>query len=128
MRKLTTIIGAATLMALSTKPVPATELIINLLGSEPIKRVTARLQCDENATGLGLPAGPFTVEYLNGAGNSLAVLPIHGQSLIFANVPSASGARYAAGPYVWWDAAGRSITLYSDSLAGKRQTSCRALS
>jgi membrane-bound inhibitor of C-type lysozyme len=51
---------------------------------------------------LGLPAKPFTVDYLNGNGNSLAVLPINGQPLIFVGVISGSGGRYAAGRYIWW--------------------------
>ena len=79
---------------------------------------------------MGLPAGAFSVEYINaagsdgGAGNHLAVLPIHGASLIFANVISGSGAKYAAGEYIWWDAAGRSVSLSSDSLAGKMRSEC----
>jgi membrane-bound inhibitor of C-type lysozyme len=73
---------------------------------------------------MGLPTGAFSVEYLNGAGNSLAVVPVGGNSLIFANVVSGSGARYAAGQYIWWDAAGRGTTFSSDSLAGKMSSQC----
>ncbi|MDQ2774461.1 MAG: MliC family protein [Acidobacteriota bacterium] len=76
---------------------------------------------------LGLPPDAFTVEYLNGGGNSLAITPISGRSLIFVSVISGSGARYASGPYIWWDAGARGIHLYSDSLAGKKQSSCRQL-
>ncbi len=65
----------------------------------------------------------FPVEYINGAGNSLAVVPIHDTSLVFANVVSGSGARYAAGPYIWWEASG-AVTLYSDSISGKIQSAC----
>jgi membrane-bound inhibitor of C-type lysozyme len=72
---------------------------------------------------MGLPAGAFAVEYINGAGNSLVVVPVHEASLIFANVVSGSGARYAAGPYIWWDAQG-SVNFYSDSIAGKMQSAC----
>ncbi len=102
----------------------AADLTIHLKGSGTISRSTAQYQCDAQGAKMGLPAGPFTVEYLNGAGNSLAVLPIHGNSLIFANVMSGSGARYAAGEYIWWDAAGRSVSLSSDSLAGKMRSEC----
>jgi len=102
-----------------------TDLTIHLKGSEPITRRVVTLQCDAEGVKLGLPAGPFSVEYINGAGNSLAVLPISGKSLIFANVMAASGARYAAGNYIWWDAGTRGITLYSDSLTGKDQSTCR---
>jgi membrane-bound inhibitor of C-type lysozyme len=73
---------------------------------------------------MGLPAGVFSVEYLNGAGNSLAVVPVGGNSMIFANVVSGSGARYAAGQYIWWDAAGRSTTFSSNSLAGTMSSQC----
>ena len=60
---------------------------------------------------------------INGAGNSLVMVPVHGTSLIFANVNSGSGARYAAGQYIWWEAGG-TVTFYSDSLAGKMQSAC----
>ncbi len=78
------------------------------------------------AARLGLPAGPFTVTYLNGAGNSLAVLPLGGVSLVMANVVSADGARYAAGRYVWWDLGGRGAMLTRDAPNGE-QAMCRSL-
>ena len=101
----------------------ATDLIIHLSGSQPLSRKTVQYQCDGQATATGLPATAFPVEYINGAGNSLVVVPVQGASLIFTNVTSASGARYAAGQYIWWDAAG-SVNFYSDSLAGKSQSAC----
>jgi membrane-bound inhibitor of C-type lysozyme len=102
----------------------ATDLTIHLNGSQPISRNTVKVQCDAQGSKMGLPAGVFSVEYLNGAGNSLAIVPVGGNSLIFANVVSGSGARYAAGEYIWWDAAGRGITFSSDSLAGKMSSAC----
>ena len=102
----------------------ATDLTIHLKGSEKFSRQTVQFACDAQGAKMGLPAGPFSVEYINGAGNSLAVVPIHGTSLIFSNVISGSGARYAAGDYIWWDAAGRSVSLSSDSLAGKMRSEC----
>lgn len=102
----------------------ATELKIQLAGNEPISRHTVKLQCDQRAAELGLPAGTFEVEYLNGGGNSLAVLPIRGRSLIFANVISGSGARYASRELIWWDASGRDISLSSGSNP-KLRTSCK---
>jgi membrane-bound inhibitor of C-type lysozyme len=101
----------------------ATDLTIHLSGSQPLSRKTVQYQCDAKTGAIGLPATAFPVEYINGAGNSLAVVPIHGTSLIFANVMSGSGARYAAGQYIWWEAGG-SVTLYSDSMAGKTQSAC----
>lgn len=50
---------------------------------------------------------PFYVTYINDTYNSLAIVPVPGilddpVALIFANVVSASGARYASGFYIWW--------------------------
>jgi membrane-bound inhibitor of C-type lysozyme len=102
----------------------ATDLTIHLSGTQPISRNTVRVQCDAQGVKMGPPAGVFLVEYLNGAGNSLVVVPISGDSLVFANVVSGSGARYAAKEFIWWDAAGRGITFSSDSLAGKMSSAC----
>jgi membrane-bound inhibitor of C-type lysozyme len=101
----------------------AADLTIHLSGSQPISRKTVQYQCDSQAAATGLPAAAFPVEYINGAGNSLVIVPVNGASLIFTNVTSASGARYAAGQYIWWDAAG-SVNFYSDSLAGKKESAC----
>jgi membrane-bound inhibitor of C-type lysozyme len=102
----------------------ATDVTLHLKGSQAVSRSTMRYQCDAVGVEMGLPAGPFSVEYLNGAGNNLAILPVHGASLVFANVVSGSGARYAAQQYIWWDAAGRSVSFSSDSLAGKMRSEC----
>lgn len=102
----------------------ATDMTIHLTGSQPVKRSVIRYQCDAQGVKMGLPAGEFRVEYINGAGNSLAILPVNGSSLIFANVISGSGARYAASQYIWWDAAGRSTTFSSYSLEGKIESTC----
>jgi membrane-bound inhibitor of C-type lysozyme len=102
----------------------ATDLTLHLKGSGTISRITAQYQCDAEGVKMGLPAGVFSVEYINGAGNSLAILPLGGKSVIFANVMSGSGARYAAQQFIWWDAAGRSVSLSSDSLAGKMRSEC----
>lgn len=102
----------------------ATQLTIHLKGNGKLQRQTIQYTCDAQGAKMGLPAGTFAVEYINGAGNHLAILPIHGASLIFANVISGSGARYASGEYIWWDAAGRDVSLTSDSLAGKMRSEC----
>lgn len=81
----------------------ASELRLQLKGTEPMKRQIVQFTCDSKAGALGLPSGTFPVEYVNGAGNSLAVLPVGGKSLIFAGVMSGSGARYAADRYTWSD-------------------------
>jgi membrane-bound inhibitor of C-type lysozyme len=46
---------------------------------------------------------PMVVQYLNAAPNFLALVPVGGQTLIFVNTISASGAKYESGQYVWWD-------------------------
>jgi membrane-bound inhibitor of C-type lysozyme len=102
----------------------ASDLTIHLSGSQPITRNTAKYQCDAQGAKVGLPGEIFSVEYINGAGNSLAVVPVGGNSLIFANVVSGSGARYAAGQYIWWDAGGRGTTFSSNSIAGKMSSAC----
>ncbi len=114
----------ATALLFSSPLAHGTDLTLHLNGSEPITRSTRTYQCDSVSSKMGIPAGIFAVEYLNGAGNSLAVVPVNGKSLIFANVASGSGARYAAGPYIWWDASGRTVTFTSDSLAGKMSSTC----
>lgn len=105
----------------------ATDVTLHLQGSQPVMRSTVRYACDANGTRMGLPGGIFSVEYVNGAGNSLAIVPIGGKSLIFANVVSGSGARYAAGQYIWWEAGGRGVSLSSDSLARKMRTECHRI-
>jgi membrane-bound inhibitor of C-type lysozyme len=102
----------------------ATELTIHLNGSQPISRQTIHYQCDAQGAAMGLPATAFAVEYINGAGNRLAIVPVRATSMVFANIFSGSGARYAAAEYIWWDAAGRTTTFSSDSLAGKKTSVC----
>ncbi|MED5609255.1 MULTISPECIES: MliC family protein [unclassified Pseudomonas] len=61
----------------------------------------------------------FSVQYLNKGDNHLAVVPVSdSSSLVFANVISASGAKYAAGQYVWWTK-GEEATLYKDWKGGE---------
>jgi membrane-bound inhibitor of C-type lysozyme len=102
----------------------ATDFTIHLSGSQAMSRQTIQYQCDAQGAAMGLPKGTFPVEYINGGGNSLAIVPVHGMSMIFANVSSGSGARYAASDFIWWDAAGRTTTFSSDSLAGKMNSTC----
>jgi membrane-bound inhibitor of C-type lysozyme len=104
----------------------ATDVTIHLNGTQAISRNTIKYQCDTQGAKMGLPDGVFSVEYLNGAGNSLVIVPVGGNSVIFANVVSGSGARYAAGEYIWWDAGG-GVNFSSDSLAGKMSSSCHRL-
>ena len=124
MRK-TSVIAIALLSACAMAS--ATDVTLHLKGSQAMSRSTVQYECDAEGAKMGLPAGPFSVEYLNGAGNSLAILPVNGESIVFANIFSGSGARYAAKQYIWWDAAGRSVSFSSDSLAGKMRSECHRI-
>jgi len=104
----------------------AEDLTIYLPQNASISRKTVQYRCDAKAAKIGLPSGSFSAEYINAGGNSLVVVPISGNPLIFSNVMSGSGARYAALQYIWWEAKG-SVTVYSDSLAGKLQSVCNPL-
>ena len=42
------------------------------------------------------------VRYLNTNAGALAYLPVAGKRQLFVSVVAASGAKYAAGRYVWW--------------------------
>jgi membrane-bound inhibitor of C-type lysozyme len=103
------------------------DLHIQLKGSGPMQRKQVSFACDQNAAKMGLPSGTFQVEYINGAGNGLAVLPIAGKSLIFANVPSGSGARYAADKYIWSDGGSRGAFLMIDWLNEHTTTNCHVV-
>ena len=58
-----------------------------------------------------------TATYINAAPNFLALVPIEGEPepLVFASVVAASGARYAAGQWVWWTK-GADASLYDATL------------
>jgi membrane-bound inhibitor of C-type lysozyme len=109
---------------LSSLQLPAADLTLHLSGEAQFSHRLERVECDANGATMGLPRGVFTVEYVNGGDNSLAIVPVSGKSLIFANVVSGSGARYVARQYTWWDAAGRGITFTSDWIDGKKTAIC----
>jgi membrane-bound inhibitor of C-type lysozyme len=104
----------------------AEDLTVHLPAGATISQKTVQYQCDAQGPKIGVPSGPFSVEYINGGGNSLAVVPISGNSIIFSNVMSGSGARYTAQQFTWWDAQG-SVTLYSDAFSGKLQSVCHVV-
>lgn len=122
MRYAAALAGAVLVLWMSATAL-AEDLTVQLPGAH-VARIRANFTCGANGVALGLPAEAFTVEYLNAGENSLAVLPIHGKRMIFANVISASGARYAAGPYVWWDAGDRGVTLYAEGVDGHPKADC----
>lgn len=79
------------------------ELSLTIPGDAQVDRIAAGYSCE------GLD--DIEVEYVNAGANALALVPLEGETLVFANVLAASGARYAAGPYIWWTR-GRSADLY----------------
>jgi len=101
----------------------AEDLTIHLPASASVSRKVVRYQCDAEGSKMGVPSGPFPVEYINGGGNSLAIVPISGNPVIFSNVISGSGARYTAQQFTWWDAKG-TVRLYAEAPAGKLQSAC----
>jgi membrane-bound inhibitor of C-type lysozyme len=103
----------------------ASDLTIHLQGTGTVERKVVKYQCDSQTSKIGLPDGVFSVEYLNGAGNHLAVVPVKGNSMIFVTVPSGSGAKYAAEEFTWWEAGGRGTTSSSDFPGPKASASCR---
>ncbi len=90
------IIALAGLLAATTSPVLADVSIgvgLSVTGDSEVK--VTKYDCTGH--------DPVTVQYLNAAPNFLALIPIEGQTLIFVNTISASGAKYESGQYVWWN-------------------------
>jgi membrane-bound inhibitor of C-type lysozyme len=111
-------------MALCGAVAGASDLRIHLQGNGTVQRKTVKYQCDAQGVKMGLPQGVFAVEYLNGAGNHLAVVPVKGNSVVFVTVPSGSGAKYAAEEFTWWEAGGRGTTFASDFPGPKASSEC----
>jgi membrane-bound inhibitor of C-type lysozyme len=101
----------------------AADLTIHLPDAASIERKTVLYSCDANGAKIGVPSDSFSVEYINGGGNSLVVVPISGKQIIFSNVISGSGARYTAQRYTWWEAHGQ-VLLQADALPGNLQSTC----
>lgn len=125
MRYAAAIAGAILILEMGAAAL-AEGLTVRLPGVK-VTRIQASFDCGADGVALGLPSGPFMVEYLNAGENHLAVLPVHGKQLVFANVISASGARYAAGRYIWWDAGDRGVTLYAEGVDGHPKADCRVV-
>ncbi len=105
---------------------PAEDITIHLPQNATVSRKTVQYRCDAQAAKVGLPSGSFRVEYINGGGNSLAVVPISGNPIVFSNVVSGSGARYAAQQFIWWDAKGL-VTVSADTRSGNVESKCRPI-
>jgi membrane-bound inhibitor of C-type lysozyme len=106
---------ATTLLVALASPALATVTAdVGLTFSGDAEKKTVTYGCESHA--------PLTVTYINAAPNFLAIVPITddetGQTsdMIFASVVTASGARYEAAQYVWWNK-GTDAYLY-DSTEG----------
>jgi membrane-bound inhibitor of C-type lysozyme len=82
------------LLALAGPAAAQTSFTLGLTITGDAERKLTRYDCEG--------ADSFDVEYVNAAPNFLALLPVDGQTYLFASVIAASGARYASGQYVWW--------------------------
>jgi membrane-bound inhibitor of C-type lysozyme len=72
----------------------ATELRLSIPGNAPVEKIEAAYDCGAK--------GKLAATYVNSGPNSLALVPVEGQTLVFVTVLSGSGARYASGPWIWW--------------------------
>ncbi len=89
--------GEATEAAPAVVAAPVTasaSLTLTLESTGSIERNVSIYQCDTGET--------LSVQYINAAPNFLAIVPVNGQSYIFATTISGSGVRYISGPYEWW--------------------------
>jgi membrane-bound inhibitor of C-type lysozyme len=104
------VFAAGLLLALSAPAMAvqtSMQIVLELQGNA--QRDVKTYQCEG--------AEPFDVEYVNAAPIFLAFVPVAGEKLIFVNVMSASGARYASGQYEW-STKGGEATL-TDLMAAK---------
>jgi membrane-bound inhibitor of C-type lysozyme len=104
----------------------ATDLKIRLNGKQ--KQMAVLYQCDGEGKKMGLPGGVFQVKYIAGDGNSLAVIPVNKNLMIFPRVTAATGAKYAANTFTWWQVGRSEATFTSDSPTGKVSSSCSVTS
>lgn len=83
------------LLLLSSPALAAVESNLTLSLPGDVQKSTAIYDCATDT--------PLSVTYINAEPNFLAVIPIDGEDLIFVNTLAASGAKYEAGKYVWWN-------------------------
>jgi membrane-bound inhibitor of C-type lysozyme len=100
---------AASLLAPTAAQAIETSLQIELATDTDFERRVMQYDCSAGE--------PFSVTYINAAPNFLALVPIaeEPEPLVFAAVVAASGARYAAGQWVWWTK-GAEASLYDATL------------
>ncbi|NTJ42676.1 hypothetical protein G6L28_08715 [Agrobacterium larrymoorei] len=79
-------LGAAT-------PLRADDITLPMPGDTKVEQVTARYQCG---------AEVVSVVYINAGSVNLARLEMGNTIIVASSIISASGAKYAGGPYIWW--------------------------
>lgn len=86
---------------------------------------SVRYKCADQPASLRalLPKGVFSAAYINLDNISLLAVSIQNKTQVFANVVSASGAKYAAGSYEWWEDHGE--VSFSDTEQGKALLTCK---
>lgn len=81
----------------------ASTLRIPLTPASRVQKISTTYTCSGSAELLDkLPKPVVSVTYLNAGAVSLAVLQVEGETQVFSNVISASGARYTANRFEWW--------------------------
>ena len=90
---LAALVATALLTPITAQAAQAT-LQIELGTQGDFERRAMTYECNDGSS--------VTATYINAAPNFLAIVPVDGQSLVFASALSASGARYVSGPYEWW--------------------------
>ncbi|MCX5616827.1 MliC family protein [Bombella sp. TMW 2.2559] len=101
-------------------------LLIPLPADEVVGRQDVEYTCslDEKKAGddvrslrMSLPADCFSVTYLSADIMALAVLPVDGRVMVFANVVAGDGAKYVGDRYSWW-ARGDQVTFAREDKEG----------
>lgn len=81
-----------TALAIGT-PLRADDITIPMPGETKVEQVNASYQCGSEVV---------SVVYMNAGSVNLARITMGNTIIVASNVISASGAKYAGGPYVWW--------------------------
>lgn len=125
---------------------PKNVLVLPFPSGENVSRQTLSYRCAASGDGTSVTAqklmgrfagvavrapsgGPgllIDVAYYNVGPTSLAVLPLEGGPLVFANVVSADGARYAADRYIWWSK-GDGATLFESEADDAPRLACQEI-
>ena len=95
----------SSLLLAASPALAAVDLNVGINLSGDVQIVTTVYGCGEGTE-------PLTVKYINAAPNFFAIIPIEGEDVVFVNVISASGAKYVAGEYEWWNK-GSDATLHN---------------